>query len=70
MSRIPTRNQETGNTKTHQVFATIEETGITNSYHTFRLLKTSRNGSKYVFVAYNYDTNSILAGTIKNWTGK
>ena len=61
-------NLETGNT-TNACFAAIVEFSHTRQVHTDQTGKfptTSKKGMKYVFVLYDYDSNSIHPVPIKN----
>ena len=61
--------QEPNNIPTHQVFATIDETGKIYTDQTGRFPVRSSNGKQYVLVLYDYDSNAILTEAIKNRTG-
>ena len=61
--------QEIDNEPTHQVFATIADTGKIYTDQTGRFPVTSSNGHQYVLVLYDYDTNGILTEPLKNRTG-
>ena len=61
--------QEPNNTSTHQLFATITDTGKIYTDQTGRFPVTSSSGNQYIMVLYKYDTNAILTEPIKNRTG-
>jgi hypothetical protein len=59
------------NEHTHLCFATVmETTGKTFSDQTGRFLIPSSAGNNYVFVMYDFDSNSIHAEPMRNRTGK
>ena len=60
--------QEEGNNKMNLNFVKIEETGLCGTDLTGKFPTTSRRGNKYIFVLYNWDTNSIIARAMKNRT--
>ena len=60
--------QEPNNQTTNWLFATIESTGKIYTNQTGRFPVTSSQGSKYVLVLYDYDTNAILTEALKNRT--
>jgi hypothetical protein len=51
--------------KTEFVYATIVDSGQTNSDLTGRFPTTSAKGNKYVLVLYDYDTNNVLTEPMK-----
>ena len=58
--------QELNNIKTNMHFAQIEETGLCGTDQTGKLPYRSKRGHKYIFVLYNYDSNSILVRAMKS----
>ena len=64
--------KEETTTKTNTAYATIQtiETGKSYSDQTGAFLKTSSKGTKYVFVFYHYDSNSIHVQPLKNKTAQ
>ena len=46
----------------------VEETGVCGTDQTGEVPVRSRRGNQYIFVLYNYDTNSILVRPMKNRT--
>ena len=61
-----TPTQQKDNKKTNQHFAKIEETGLCGTDQTGKFPTTSKRGHKYIFVLYNFDSNSILIRPMKN----
>ena len=60
--------QETDNIKTNLHYAKIEETDLYGTDQTGKFPYRSKRGNKYIFVLYNYDSNSILSRPMKNRT--
>ena len=46
-----------------------DATGKFYTYQTGRFPVTFTRGNKYILVAYDYDSNTILAKPLKTWTG-
>ncbi len=62
--------QEPNNESTHQLFATITDTGKIYTDQTGHFPVTSSQGNQYIIlVLYDYDTNAILTEPLKNRTG-
>jgi hypothetical protein len=58
---------ESPNERTQQVFADVyDTTGEIATNQTGKFPTTSSPGHKYVLILYNYDSNSILAETMRN----
>ena len=58
---------ESPNERTHQVFAAVyNTTGEIANDQTGKFPTTSSRGQKYVLILYDYDSNSILAKTMRN----
>jgi hypothetical protein len=60
---------ESPNERTHQVVATVyNTTGETATDQTGKFPTTSSRGHKYILILYDYDSNSILAETMRNYS--
>ena len=58
--------QEEVNVKTNLNFVKTEETGLYGTDLTGKVPIRSKRGNKYIFVLYNWDTNSIISRAIKD----
>lgn len=61
--------QEPNNHPTHNVFATIEETGKVYTDQTGRFPVRSSADNQYILVLYDYDSNAILTEALKTRKG-
>ena len=61
--------QERNNQPTHNVFATIEETGKIYTDQTGRFPVRSSAGNQYILFLYDYDSNAILTEALKTRQG-
>ena len=61
--------QEPNNHPTHNVFATIEDTGKVYTDQMGRFPVHSSAGNQYILVMYNYDSNAILTEAPKTIQG-
>ena len=67
----PTSHETENNERTHACYtAVMETTGKTFSDQTGRFLIPSSSGNNYVFIMYDYDSNSIHAEAMPNRTAK
>ena len=57
--------QDPDNHPTHNIFATIEETGKVYTDQTGRFTVRSSAGNQYILVLYYYDSNTILTKSLK-----
>jgi hypothetical protein len=65
------KTQETGNRRTHYIYAAVEatdETGQIHSDQTGRFPVISSRGNKYIMIVYVYDANAIISTPMKNRT--
>ena len=62
-------HEEPNNHPTHNVFATIEETGKVYTDQTGRFPVRSSAVNQYILVLYDYDSNAILTEAIKTRQG-
>ena len=63
------KHQDPNNHPTHNVFATIKETGTVYTNQTGQFLVRSSAGNKYISVLYDYASNAIITEALKTRQG-
>ena len=68
---MPTEDtaQDPDNVPTHNVFATIAETGKIYTDQTGRFPVRSSTGNQYIMILYDYDSNAIMSEALKTRNG-